>query len=921
MYTVSDEYREAMKRPVQRHRVKGTIGGTPFTEDHILSGSFTISGQCSDNSMVQIGQVYTTELKITLLNRLHLSRYTIKGAEIAPSFGLRLESGEYEYIPLGIFTVSKASWGASGVEITAYDNMSKLDRKFSSSTLSGKPYELLTVACANCGLELAMKAADFEAFANGTATLTIYSENNVETWRDCVGWIAQALACNVFADRRGRIYLRAYGQEPADVIDTEHRFTGSKFDDFETRYTGISVVNMADQMTNYYALEEDDALTYNLGSNPFLQGENSELMCRQILSAMQQIRYVPFSVDMIGNPAYGLMDVLRFEGGFADGEKVSCITKYTFHYNAKYTCSGVGSDPALATANSKSDKNIAGLMAQVSAITNSINRLIYDYNTGAIIVGQDEQTMGMLTYYISQRADVEGHFLMTYTASESTHMTIRIYDQLTEELYSPLEYDIPEGEGSIGIPHAYLNRDVGIHSVYVTVKVLSGTLTVNTRGAFFTIDAGNFAQAVDDISMDVRDITMRQILESNGPDQIWIIGIEEGKMLVSRRDYQESYTSAPTWTGVYTAGKAIDAAIEFDGTWVLRKEQENYTLETEDQPWYFWIDPDGVLYAQDGENEASRIVLAEDAVTVKACRGYSSTLFPDQDQGLVAAYIRSDRKVYYRQYVLNTETGEKQWLGEVPLMPGEEWDDVRVHRLNDYRLSFVLTNSDHNLWLMTERTYVNQAAPPQLKTDYLSHDWNGVSVVSTDHSYRGTERPFEGDPRQTVFIIDFACDVFLYEKPYEIITTTVNGNAYSGKYTFKTEGNSLIITFEQAISGIVAITVRPWVHYLIGNGINYMFTGSTTYNWEVVSRIVAPVQTEEREDVMGSNSVTISILPIKTIKVSQKETRQDDLQVPNLQIDVKELKTGRYASEESRSDVLAGAGIQITVTQTGDKPI
>ena len=75
------------------------------------------------------------------------------------------------------------------------------------------------------------------------------------------------------------------------------------------------------------------------------------------------------------------------------------------------------------------------------------------------------------------------------------------------------------GEGSIGIPHAYLNRGVGIHGVYVTAEVASGELTIDTRGVFFTLDAGNFAEAVDDISMDVRDITMRQLLESNECDR------------------------------------------------------------------------------------------------------------------------------------------------------------------------------------------------------------------------------------------------------------------------------------------------------------------------------------------------------------------------------------------------------------------
>ena len=711
MYAITDSYRDAMKRPVQRHRIKGTIGSVPFTEDHILAGSFTISGQCSDNSMVQIGQVYTAELKITLLNSLRLNRYTIKGAEVAPNFGLYTDMGEYEYIPLGLFTVSKASWGASGVEVTAYDNMSKLDRSFTSKNLTGTPYTLLKLACSNCGLELNMKEADFKDFVNGRRTLSLYAENGIENWRDCVGWIAQSLACNVFADRKGRIYLRSYNQEPADTIDTEHRFTGATFGDYETRYTGISVVNMADQMTNYYALDTDDGLTYNLGSNPFMQGSESEAMCREILDAMQQIRYVPFSVDMIGNPAYDLMDVLQFTGGFADADKLSCITKYTFHYNAKYTCAGVGDDPALATANSKSDKNIAGLMEQVTSITSSINRLIYDYNTGLLTVGQDEQTMGNLTFYISKNADVEGHFLMHYTASEPTHLTLRFYDLDTEELYSPLEYDIQEGEGTIGVPHAYLNRQTGIHAVFVTAQVYSGELQVETRGAFFTIDAGNFAEAVDEIAMDVRDITLRQLMESNGPDQIWLVGIEDGKMLASRREYRETYTSNPKWEGVFTPGKALDAAIEFDGKWVLRAGENKFTIETEDQPWYFWIDEDHKLIAQHGEDEGSRLTLDTGVTKVSACRGYSSNLYPEQDQGLVVAYIKGG-KPWYRQYVLDTGLGEKRWLRAERLV-NETVLDFRVHRLNDYRLGFELTTESRNIWIYTARTYVAQAVPKE----------------------------------------------------------------------------------------------------------------------------------------------------------------------------------------------------------------
>ena len=885
MYEVTDGYREAMGKPVQRHRVRGTCGHVGFTEDNILSGSFSISGQCSDSSMVQIGQVYTSELKATFLNSTRLTRYMVKGAEIEASFGMMADTGEYDYIPLGVFTVSKASWASSGVEVTAYDNMSKLDRKFDTRKMSGKPYELMELACHSCGLEFGMRPADFDSFANGTRTLKLYADNDIGTWRDFVSWVAQAVACNAFADRRGRIVLRAYNQDPVDTIDTAGRLNGSTFDDFETRYTGLSVVSISDQKTSYYSLEEDDALTYNLGSNPFLQeadGGTVEDMCREILSAMQQICYVPFSVEMIGNPAYDLMDCFVFEGGFADGGKVSCMTKYTFRYNGKYSCAGVGSDPALATANSKSDKNIAGLMEAVSSITSSINRLIYDYNTGPITVGQDEQTMGMLNYFISEKADLEGHFLMHYTASEPTRLVVRIYDQVTEELYSPLEYDIHEGDGTIGIPHAYLGRDIGIHSVYVTAQVLSGEMLVDTRGAFFSIDAGNFAQAVDDIPMDVRDITMRQLLESNGPDQIWIAGIEDGKMLSSYREYQESYSKPPVWTGAYTPGAALDAAIEFDGTWVLREGEDKYTIETEDQPWYFWITPDHKLWGQPGDNEPNRIELADDVIKVSACKGYSSNIYPEQDQGLICAYIKSNGGVYYRQYIRNAAGEGRQWMNEVQIESGEAWDDIRVHRLNDYRVSFVLSNSTHNVWLISGRTYVARSVLPERPNVYIDGTplccwltpqehamFSGTAVISDYSSVAEPQERYD-------MTFAWASTVRLYEQTLDsfknCITVTVRGEEVRREdFRVRMEGNVISVILDEPVWGTVRISWNEFNMILDLDDGRAVFnmTTSHSYTWEVSRTKSAALK--EKGAITLDGTAEIEATPVEKLKVYEKE--------------------------------------------------
>ena len=187
----------------------------------------------------------------------------------------------------------------------------------------------------------------------------------------------------MYAGRDGKIYVRAYDQTVVDEIDTEHRFTGCEFSDFSTRYTGLSVVNIDAKTTSYYALDVDDGLTYNIGSDPFLQygvDEKKDAQRKAILTALSQVDYVPFKAELIGNPAYDLMDVFRFTDGLADKDKLFCMTKFTFNYNQSFTMQGVGQDPALASAKSKTDKNLQGIL---SSNENQDYIRYYDYQNAA----------------------------------------------------------------------------------------------------------------------------------------------------------------------------------------------------------------------------------------------------------------------------------------------------------------------------------------------------------------------------------------------------------------------------------------------------------------------------------------------------------------------------------------------------------
>ena len=90
MYAVSENYLIAMKQPVQRFRMTGKIGNQPFSDEHIMKGSFCYTNQCSDNNEVQIGQVFIGELSVTFLRNLNLPRYSLKDRIIRPLYGLKL---------------------------------------------------------------------------------------------------------------------------------------------------------------------------------------------------------------------------------------------------------------------------------------------------------------------------------------------------------------------------------------------------------------------------------------------------------------------------------------------------------------------------------------------------------------------------------------------------------------------------------------------------------------------------------------------------------------------------------------------------------------------------------------------------------------------------------------------------------------
>lgn len=508
MYPISDELLEQLHRPVQRYFLRGNIDGRNFDSEDILGNTLTIEGQCTDNTDLTIGGVYISTLKTTLLSSLTVafSRGTWKGRTITIEVGVELEDLSVEWIPMGVFIIDRAEWEQTGLNIVAYDLMQRLDKELQFTETIGTPYSLLSIICSSCGIDLGMEEEDFQNFPNGEETLSLYSSNDIETYRDMVYWIAQTLGSFATMDREGRLVLRQFAVEPTIELPASERFSGPSFSDFHTLITGVSIVNIEDQTTNYYGMPIDNGSTYNLGSNPFIQyglESTREQMCRAILEALNSYQFTPFRAETLNNPAFDLGDCIKFTGGIANNYLCS-IMSYTFSFARKTSYSGVGSDPALSSAKSKVDKDLSGISKAIEENSYSYykftNSELIELGTEPVKVAQIRfasksasdiniwHEFKMLTDFIYEE-DEEGQLVPT-----TSTMKAHAYYYLNGELisYEPIEtwtendyhilnlmYLLREIEPNTSqLWEVYLAMDQGV----ATISVGDGNVALGGRG-------------------------------------------------------------------------------------------------------------------------------------------------------------------------------------------------------------------------------------------------------------------------------------------------------------------------------------------------------------------------------------------------------------------------------------------------------
>ena len=168
MYDVPKEYRAAIRSPTRKDRMAGkltlTDGSTiELTDSAVISGSVSVDNQCVSGQELAFGSVYMGQASLQL--RTALSSAAFYDAALQIDYEIQLADGSWYTLPVGRYTVAEAERSAAVVSLTGYDNMLKLERKFSGSAILGDAYTMLTQIAGTCGVELAQREAEIKALS------------------------------------------------------------------------------------------------------------------------------------------------------------------------------------------------------------------------------------------------------------------------------------------------------------------------------------------------------------------------------------------------------------------------------------------------------------------------------------------------------------------------------------------------------------------------------------------------------------------------------------------------------------------------------------------------------------------------------------------------------------------------------------
>ena len=243
---------------------------------------------------------------------------------------------------------------------------------------------------------------------------------------------------------------------------------------------------------------------------------------------------------------------------------------------------------------------------------------------------------------------------------------------------------------------------------------------------YWTVETIRETSGLGDVS-----VAPRRFGPYGSPNRIYEIHVHNGEVKTAIREYPDRLKDG--WKDQFSLGTGSSVAIAFNGEW--QRHRKLFRLVTEEKPYVSWVDGNGDLWVQKWDEHDTKFQLSSGVSKVRMIRAWKSTTIHHLDQGIVVAYIKTDGKVYYRNYCIQEDYTEI-WEPERELTDFTGIAvNVNLFITNDYRMGFVIEDSMGQVhWFVTPRNWGGMASP----AEHLATSITDITFEVTPITYHDT---------------------------------------------------------------------------------------------------------------------------------------------------------------------------------------
>lgn len=548
MYSVSTDYINKITSSSIDSTWYGTIvtkSNTIYniTANNIKSNASKLSWECISGDNMEIGTANARELDIQLyldynsvtgkyyLNGIEVDRYDFYGAVVSLTFRLYLDLSDptdpvYEDVPLGSFDVSVATRKADVLTLKAFDWINRFVNKPVIIADNATPFELIQLACNTADITLGMTSSEFNTFPNHDRTYFPYEPDTyISDCQDLLRYACQLLNVIAYMGRDDKLYVKSYSMTTIRTISSGWRYN-SEFADYEVHYSKMTSKDIPEKIIIEKVIPGDNGLTYELGTNPFLQfgtRNNKETSINAMLAQLNTITHTPFEAKTPIDPALDILDTLEFTDNQAVAGKKCIPMKISYALNGSMTLIGAGENPNLVTQNRRSN--------ELKELENSIDaKTIYFYNftnASEIQIADTEEKVICTIQYTSLAKTIVTYEAEILLETETKYSANTYYDlevtvkyrlnELVDTDYQPIETYV-DGKHILHLLYQITIQTASVNKLEVLLSCNGGSAIIKERHARSRIYGQSLAATdIWDGTIDIRQDISRMIMYLPSP--------------------------------------------------------------------------------------------------------------------------------------------------------------------------------------------------------------------------------------------------------------------------------------------------------------------------------------------------------------------------------------------------------------------